>query len=87
MKPSRITIKAQGRVLGLDVAKASVVLFDPVSGRTWSVANNATASSRRYAPSPAMSCWSAKPPAAMSVSRWKPPWSWAWPPTAPTPPR
>lgn len=40
MKPSHTAIKALDRVLGLDVAKASVVLFDPVSGRTCSVANN-----------------------------------------------
>lgn len=40
MKPSKTTIKALDRVLGLDVAKASVVLFDPISGRTWTVANS-----------------------------------------------
>lgn len=39
MKPSTNTIKALDRVIGLDVAKATVVLFDPVSGRTWTVAN------------------------------------------------
>jgi transposase len=39
MKPSKTTIKALDRVIGLDVAKASVVLFDPISGRTWTVAN------------------------------------------------
>jgi transposase len=39
MKPSRNAIKTLDRVLGLDVAKASVVLFDPISGRTWTVAN------------------------------------------------
>jgi transposase len=39
MKPSKPSIKAMDRVLGVDVAKASVVLFDPVSGRTISVAN------------------------------------------------
>ena len=40
MKPSHTAIKALDRVLGLDVAKANVVLFDPVSGRTCTVANN-----------------------------------------------
>jgi transposase len=40
MKPSHTAIKAYDRVLGLDVAKATVVLFDPVSGRTWTVTNN-----------------------------------------------
>lgn len=39
MRPSAISIKAMIRVLGLDVAKATVVLFDPVSGRTLTVAN------------------------------------------------
>ncbi len=39
MKPSRNAIKALDRVLGLDIAKANAVLFDPVSGRTWTVAN------------------------------------------------
>ena len=39
MKPSAICIKAMIRVLGLDVAKATVVLFDPMSGRTLTVAN------------------------------------------------
>jgi transposase len=40
MKPSKTTIKALDRVIGLDVAKASVVLFDPISGRTSTVAND-----------------------------------------------
>lgn len=40
MKPSKSTIKALDRVIGLDVAKANVVLFDPISGRTCSVAND-----------------------------------------------
>jgi transposase len=40
MKPSKTTIKALDRVIGLDVAKTSVVLFDPISGRTWIVAND-----------------------------------------------
>lgn len=40
MKPSLTTHKSLDRVLGLDVAKASVVLFDPVSRRSWSVANH-----------------------------------------------
>ena len=40
MKPSKTTIKALDRVIGLDVAKATVVLFDPGSGRTLSVAND-----------------------------------------------
>ena len=39
MRPSAISIKAMIRVLGLDVAKATVVLFDPVSGRTFTIAN------------------------------------------------
>ncbi len=39
MKPSTSSIKAMTRVLGLDVAKATVVLFDPVSGRTLTIAN------------------------------------------------
>lgn len=39
MKPSQHAIKALDQVLGLDIAKANVVLFDPVSGRTWAVAN------------------------------------------------
>ena len=39
MKPSALPIKAMIRVLGLDVAKATVVLFDPVSGRTLAIAN------------------------------------------------
>ena len=39
MKPSRNAIKTLDRVLGLDVAKVSVVVFDPISGRTWTVAN------------------------------------------------
>lgn len=39
MKPSTSSIKAMTRVLGLDVAKATVVLFDPVSGRTFTIAN------------------------------------------------
>ena len=40
MKPSTPSIKPTLRVLGADVAKAAVVLFDPVSGRTWSVKNS-----------------------------------------------
>jgi transposase len=43
MKPSTTCIKPGSRVLGADVAKAAVVLFDPVSGRTWSVANSPAA--------------------------------------------
>ena len=43
MKPSAIAIKPLDRVLGLDIAKATVVLFDPVSRRTWSVANRPAA--------------------------------------------
>ena len=43
MKPSAICIKATTRVLGLDVAKATVVLFDPVSGRTLTIANQRAA--------------------------------------------
>ena len=39
MKLSAVSIKAMIRVLGLDVAKDTVVLFDPVSGRTVTVAN------------------------------------------------
>lgn len=39
MKPTNCSIKALVRVLGLDIAKANVVLFDPVSGRTLTVAN------------------------------------------------
>ncbi len=39
MRPSTTSIKAMIRVLGLDVAKATVVLFDPVSGRTLTVTN------------------------------------------------
>ena len=39
MKPSRDAIKTLSRVLGVDVAKASVVLFDPISGRAWTAAN------------------------------------------------
>jgi transposase len=40
MRPSAISIKAMIRVLGLDIAKATVVLFDPVSGRTLTIAND-----------------------------------------------
>ncbi|HEY1880212.1 MAG TPA: IS110 family transposase [Caulobacteraceae bacterium] len=43
MKPANSRIKTMDRVLGADVAKASVVLFDPVSGRTLSVPNQAAA--------------------------------------------
>lgn len=43
MKPSAIRIKAMTRVLGLDVAKATVVLFDPVSGSTLTIANQPAA--------------------------------------------
>lgn len=39
MRPSTSSIKATTRVLGLDVAKLTVVLFDPVSGRTLTIAN------------------------------------------------
>ena len=39
MRPSATSIKAMLRVLGLDVAKATVVLFDPVSGRTLTIDN------------------------------------------------
>ena len=39
MRPSTTSIKATIRVLGLDVAKAAVVLFDPVSGQTLTIAN------------------------------------------------
>lgn len=40
MKPRNAPIKGLSRVVGLDVAKASVTLFDPVSRRTWTVANS-----------------------------------------------
>ena len=39
MRPAATSIKAMIRVLGLDVAKATVVLFDPMSGRTFTIAN------------------------------------------------
>jgi len=39
MKPSHAPIKGLSRVVGLDVAKASVTLFDPVGRRTRTVAN------------------------------------------------
>lgn len=39
MKPSRTPIKPFERVVGLDVAKETVVLFDTVSRRTWTIAN------------------------------------------------
>ena len=50
MKPSTTCIKAMDRVLGLDVAKASVVLFDAVSGRSFSIANEPAALSAALAP-------------------------------------
>jgi transposase len=50
MKPSRNAIKPLDRVLGLDVAKASVVLFDPISGRTWTVANQSPSLIEALAP-------------------------------------
>lgn len=43
MKPSTPCLKPSDRVLGLDVAKATVVLFDPVSGRTQTIANEPAA--------------------------------------------
>lgn len=43
MRPAATSIKAIIRVLGLDVAKATVVLFDPVSGRTFTIANEPAA--------------------------------------------
>lgn len=43
MRPSTTSIKAMIRVLGLDVAKATVVLFDPVSGRIFTIANEPAA--------------------------------------------
>jgi transposase len=39
MKPSHACIKTLDRVLALDVSKATVVLFDTLSRRTWTVAN------------------------------------------------
>lgn len=39
MRSCRGSIKGPTHVLGADVAKATVVLFDSASGRTWSVAN------------------------------------------------
>lgn len=39
MRSCHGSIKGLARVLGADVAKATVVLFDSASGRTWSVAN------------------------------------------------
>jgi len=50
MKPTHRTIKGLDRVLGLDVAKANVVLFDPVSGRTWTVVNTPDALFRALKP-------------------------------------
>lgn len=50
MKPSHTTIKTLDRVLGLDVGKNCVVLFDPVSGRTWTVANQPAALLQALAP-------------------------------------
>jgi transposase len=43
MKPANSHIKTMDRVLGADVAKTSVVLFDPVLGRTHSVPNQPAA--------------------------------------------
>jgi transposase len=50
MKPSHDTIKGLDRVLGLDVAKASVVLFESTSRRTWTVANTPEALREALAP-------------------------------------
>lgn len=43
MRPSITSIKPMIRVLGLDVAKATVMLFDPVSGRTLAITNRTKA--------------------------------------------
>jgi transposase len=43
MRPRSGPIKGLSRVLGADVSKATVVFFDPLAKRTWSVANQARA--------------------------------------------
>jgi transposase len=50
MRPSRAPIKGLTRVLGVDVAKASVVLFDSQTRRTWTVTNKAEALRTALAP-------------------------------------
>lgn len=50
MKASHGPIKGLTRVLGADVAKASVVLFDSLTRRTWSVANTPEALLKALAP-------------------------------------
>jgi transposase len=49
MRPHSGPIKGLCRVLGADVAKATVVFFDPLTGRVWSVANQARALSQALA--------------------------------------
>ena len=50
MKPSPSPIKALSRVIGLDVAKASVTLFDPGSRRSCVVANTVDALTQALSP-------------------------------------